>query len=149
VDSWSDRDALVELMARYATIPDGQDWDLLPATVFTDPVEFDFESLTGMPARELPLATMVTGFRKGLAPFGATHHSITNHRVTVAGDHADVRAHVRAEHWVRAAAGGGAERWLIVGFYDHHAVRTPDGWRLSRIKLTVTHEDNAHLFARR
>jgi 3-phenylpropionate/cinnamic acid dioxygenase small subunit len=142
----SDRDALVELLARYASIPDAGDWDQLPASVFTDPVRFDFESITGVPPAELPLATLLAGFRAGLAPFATTHHAITNHRVTVEGDQADVRAHVRAEHWLRPElADDGPNCWLLVGFYDHHAVRTTGGWRLDRIALTVTHQDNAHL----
>ncbi|MFF9335658.1 hypothetical protein [Streptomyces albogriseolus] len=41
-------------------------------------------------------------------------------------------------------AGGGPDRWLVVGFYDNEAIRTPHGWRLS-IKLTATHQENARL----
>jgi len=150
VGSMNDRDELVELMARYASIPDTDDWEALPLAVFTDPVCFDFESVTGAPPAELPLAKLLAGFRAGLAPFATTHHAITNHRVSVFGDQADIRAHVRAEHWLRAdAAAGDPACWLLVGFYDHHAVRTRDGWRLDRIALTVTHQSNAHLRERR
>ncbi|MGX1095970.1 hypothetical protein RKD47_006736 [Streptomyces albogriseolus] len=42
-------------------------------------------------------------------------------------------------------AGGGPARRLVVGFYDNEAIRTPHGWRLSSIKLTATHQENAHL----
>ncbi len=33
----------------------------------------------------------------------------------------------------------------MAGFYDDEAVRTVGGWRLSGVKLTATHQDNAHL----
>jgi hypothetical protein len=36
---------------------------------------------------------------------------------------------------------------LVVGFYDNVAVRTPEGWRLSSVKLTLTHQENEALRA--
>ena len=85
--------------------------------------------------------------RTGFYGFKATHHAITNHRVTVDGDTAHVRAHIRAEHWLSPElAGDEPNCWLVVGFYDDDAIRTPDGWRLQRVKLTVTHQENADLW---
>ena len=148
MDALSDRDQLVELMGRYADIPDADGWDVLPSSVFTDPVTCDFESLTGDPADESPLAEVMRDFRTGLSAFTATHHAITGHEVTIDGDHATIHAHVRAEHWLPTElVGEGPSCWLVIGFYDDEAVRTPDGWRLSRFKLTVTHQENAHLLA--
>jgi hypothetical protein len=40
---------------------------------------------------------------------------------------------------------GGPNHWLVVGFYDNEAVRTADGWRLNRVKLTAAHQENPHL----
>ena len=40
-----DRDELVELMSRYANIPDTQNWDELPASVFCDESTCDFSAL--------------------------------------------------------------------------------------------------------
>ena len=58
------------------------------------------------------------------------------------------RAHVRAEHWAPPEiAAGGPSCWLVVGFYDDVAVRTPEGWRLSSVKLTLTHQENEALLA--
>ena len=53
----SDRDELVELLGRYASIPDSRDWDAIPA-VFTDPVTLDFESLRGRPSATMPLGDL-------------------------------------------------------------------------------------------
>jgi hypothetical protein len=147
MDAFSDRDQLVKLLGRYADIPDTNDFDVLPATVFTDPVIFDFESLSGRPAGETTVDALTSRFRTTFSPFSATHHAVTGHRVTIDGDRATIHAHVRAEHWLpEKLVGMGPNCWLVVGFYDDEAVRTRDGWRLSRVKLTVTHQENAHLF---
>ncbi len=53
-----------------------------------------------------------------------------------------MHAHVRAEHWLPS---GEPNRWLVVGFYDNEAVRTPDGWRLSSVRLTASYQENAGL----
>jgi hypothetical protein len=143
----SDRDELVELLGRYAAIPDTKDFEKLPSTVFTDPVTMDFESLGRPPARTFPLATLMAVFRVTFASFTATHHAITNHRVDVDGDRATIRAHVRAEHWLPSElVESGPTCWLVVGFYDDAAVRTADGWRLGSVKLSVTHQENPHLY---
>ncbi len=68
-------------------------------------------------------------------------------RITIDGDSAHIRAHVRAEHWLAPllVPDESDNCWLIVGFCDDEAVRTPDGWRIERVKLTVTYQQNAHL----
>ena len=42
-----DRDEIVELMSRYAAMPDTRDWDELPRSVFCDELTADFSSLGG------------------------------------------------------------------------------------------------------
>ena len=49
----TDREELVELLARYASIADTRDFDELPATVFTDRVICDFESVGAGPPIEI------------------------------------------------------------------------------------------------
>jgi hypothetical protein len=142
-----DRDELVELMARYADIPDSRDWDELPRTVLCDELTCDFSSL-GVPVTTISRDDWCRQTRQVFAGFAAIHHVITSHRIAVDGDRATIRAHVRAEHWVPPeVAAGGPGCWLVVGFYDDVAVRTPDGWRLRSITLTVTHQDNEALLA--
>lgn len=142
-----DRDELVELMGRYANIPDTQNWDELPRSVFCDEFICDFSSL-GMPAMTLSRDDWCQGSKHVFAGWTATHHAITNHRITIDGDRATIRAHIRAEHWAPPEiAAGGPSCWLVVGFYDDVAVRTPEGWRLSEVALTVTHQENEALLA--
>ena len=138
----TDREELVELLARYASIPDTKDWDELPRTVFADRVLCDFESVGGGPAREVERDVFVDGVRTFFAGWQATHHAITNHRIRIDDDVATIRAHVHAQHWLPPdVAPPHRNRWLVVGFYDDEAVRTPDGWRLRCVRLTVTYQE--------
>ncbi|WP_367124640.1 nuclear transport factor 2 family protein [Streptomyces phytohabitans] len=141
----SDRAEIVELLGRYADMADLKDFDT-PERVYADEVALDFESVVGVPPMTVPLDQYVEVLRGAFAPFAATHHVISGHVVALDGDRATVHAHVRAEHWLPAeSAAGGPDCWLVVGFYDNEAVRTPDGWRLSRVKLTATHQENPQL----
>lgn len=138
MNTLNDRAELIELISRYADIADLKEFDALPRKVFTDELTMDFESVTGMPEMTIPLDTYVDALRTSFAPFKATHHAITGHVVDIDGDTAKIHAHVRAEHWLP----DGGSPWLVVGFYDDEAVRTPDGWRLNRVKLTAIHQEN-------
>ena len=138
MNTLEDRAELVELISHYADIADLKEFTTLPGRVFTDVLTLDFESVTGMAPMTIPLSDYVEALRASFAPFKATHHAITGHVVDLDGDTAKIHAHVRAEHWPPA---GGAP-WLVVGFYDNEAVRTPDGWRLNRVKLTAIHQEN-------
>jgi len=146
MNALADRAELIELLGRYADIADLKEFTELPRLVFTDPLTIDFGSVADIPPMTVPLGDYVENVRAAFAPYTATHHTITGHVVTIDGGTATIHAHVRAEHWVPAEqAGDGPNRWLVVGFYDNEAVRTPDGWRLSRVKLTAAHQENPQL----
>lgn len=141
-----DRDELLELLARYMSMPDTKDWDELPSTVFTDPVIWDFRSLSGVAPTTVPRAELTGRLRVAFAGFEATHHAATSPIITIDGDRAHIRAHLRAEQWLAShlVPDGSDNCMLVVGFYDDDAVRTPEGWRIERVKLTVTYQQNAH-----
>jgi len=146
VNTLVDRAELVELMSRYADIADLKEFTELPGLVFTDPLTLDFSSVADIPPMTVPLSDYLEILRGAFAPYTATHHAITGHVVDIDGDSAKIHAHVRAEHWLpEQLAGDGPDRWLVVGFYDNEAVRTADGWRLNRVKLTSTHQENPQL----
>jgi len=143
-----DRDELVELMSRYASIADTRDFGELPRSVLCEEVTTDFSSLGAGPARTSTRDEWCRATALAFAGWAATHHAITNHRIAADGGRATIRAHVRVEHWApEEVAAGGPRCWLVVGFYDHVAVRTPDGWRLREITLTAVHQENEALLA--
>ncbi|WP_406135104.1 nuclear transport factor 2 family protein [Streptomyces sp. NBC_01089] len=146
MNTLSDRAELIELMGRYADVADLKEFTELPGLVFTDPVTLDFSSVADIPPTSMALGDYVEVLRGSFAPFAATHHVISGHVIDIEGDSARIHAHVRAEHWLPdEVAGDGPNRWLVVGFYDNEAVRTADGWRLSRVKLTSKYQENSHL----
>lgn len=145
MNTLSDRAELIELMSHYADIADLKEFTELPGKVFTDPLTLDFSSVANIPPTSTPLADYVEILRASFAPYTATHHAITGHVIEIDGDTATIHAHVRAEHWLPDGYTEGPNRWLVVGFYDNEAVRTPEGWRLNRVKLTSAHQENPHL----
>ncbi|GGP17006.1 nuclear transport factor 2 family protein [Nonomuraea glycinis] len=141
-----DRADLIELLGRYADIADLKEFTDLPGLVFTDPLTLDFGSVADIPPMTVPLGDYLETLRTAFAPYTATHHAITGHVIEIDGDSATIHAHVRAEHWIPdELAGDGPHHWLVVGFYDNEAVRTADGWRLNRVKLTSTYQENPQL----
>jgi hypothetical protein len=146
MNALADRAELIELMGRYADISDLKEFTELPRLVFTDPLTLDFGSVADIAPMTVPLSDYLENLRAAFVPYSATHHTITGHVVTIDGDTSTIHAHVRAEHWVPdELTGGGPNFWLVVGFYDNEAVRTADGWRLNRVKLTSAHQENPHL----
>lgn len=146
MDVFADRAELIELLGRYADIADLKEFTELPGLVYTDPLTLDFSAVADIPPMTTPLGDYLETLRAAFAPYVATHHVITGHVITVDGDRAKIHAHVRAEHWVpEELADGGPRRWLVVGFYDNEAVRTPAGWRLDRVKLTPSYQENPQL----
>ena len=73
-----DRDELVELMSRYATMSDTQDWDELPRSIFCDQFTSDFSSL-GVPVTTVSRDAWCQQSKQAFARWTATHHAITNH----------------------------------------------------------------------
>lgn len=132
-------------MGRYATMPDTKNWHELPKLVLDDELIADFSAF-GQPAVTVTREAWAEQSRQAFAGWDATHHSITNHLIDIDGDRATIRAHVHVEHWAPASiAGDGPNCWLVTGFYDNTAVRTSNGWRLSSVKLTATHQENQQL----
>ena len=122
----TDRDEIVALTIRYATAIDSEQYELL-STVFTADADLDYGEVghwTG--------AAEVTEFMD-LAHRGAanTLHRMSNQVVAVDGDAATARTYVDA--LILGPDGSGVN---AVGYYDDEAVRTADGWRISKRTFT-------------
>jgi SnoaL-like domain len=122
----NDREEIIDLAIRYATAIDNRQYQLL-STVFTSNAELDYGEVgkwTG--------AAEVTEFMD-LAHAGATNtlHRMSNQVVAVEGDSATMRTYVDA--LILGPDGSGAN---AIGYYDDEAVRTADGWRISKRTYT-------------
>lgn len=129
-----DRAEINDVQLRYAIGVDSRDWELF-RTCFTDEIEGDYSSVFGTPPARLSADEFVALIAPVMNALTATQHMITNVAITFEdSDHATVVAYVRAIHH-NAAAEGGTEQ-TVYGFYTNAFVRTVDGWRISKVKLT-------------
>ncbi|MFF2847738.1 nuclear transport factor 2 family protein [Streptomyces sp. NPDC058001] len=122
----TDRSEIAALTDRYLTHLDRDrhrdDWF---GDVFTEDAHLTF------PMGEFKGTSGLAEFQEmARKTFERTHHTASALTVTVDGDHARIRAHLTAVHVRRAAEPG--EHFDIGGHYDADAVRTPEGWRISR-----------------
>ena len=142
VQTLIDKQAISEVLYRYAAGCDRRDWDLFRAC-FCDEVEIDLSSWNGNPPAVLPLETWVAGVRAGLSGFDATQHLSGNHLVEVDGDRAHATSNVQASHRL------GDERVVLGGWYDTRLLRQEGQWRIARSALNVTWRSGSEeLFAR-
>jgi 3-phenylpropionate/cinnamic acid dioxygenase small subunit len=129
-----DRAEITDVQLRYATGVDSRDWELF-RTCFTDEIEGDYSSVFGTPPLRLGADDFVAMIAPVMSALTATQHMITNLTVSFEdSDHATVVAYVRAIHH-NAAIEGGTEQ-TVYGYYTNAFVRTGDGWRISKVKLT-------------
>lgn len=122
----SDRDELVDLTIRYATAIDSQQYSLL-TEVFTKNAQVDYGEIGQWTGGAEVAEFMATAHTMA----AHTMHRITNQAVDINGDSATLRTYVDALILLEDGAGVNP-----VGYYDDHAVRTADGWRIARRAYT-------------
>ena len=135
----ADESELRDLIHRYAFGLDERDWTLW-RSVFADEVVIDMSDYRPEPPPRLATADQVVHSAQTLfAGFEATQHFIGTHRFEIDGDEAVITAHMRAEHWL--ATGRGGDRYTMYGTYTDDCIRTTDGWRITRVKLSLLREE--------
>lgn len=72
---------------------------------------------------------LIGGFRAGLHPGKVSHHLVTNYRISIEWDRAEVWAHGYSCNQV-AALGRGADLWENWGNYRLSCRRIAGSWRL-------------------
>ena len=128
------RDAVTEVLIRYATGIDSRDWPLL-RTCFTDDCDADYGDIGHWHSGEEITAWMA----KTHDPIGPSLHRITNVTMTRDGELVRVRCYV---HAILVLGDGSAVHGY--GFYDDDMVITPDGPKIARRRFTtVTTERQA------
>lgn len=122
------RQAVSDLLVRYATGIDTRDWGLL-RSCFTDDCEADYGDVG-----EWKSGDEITGWMKAShEPLGHTLHRITN--VSLAPEGGRVRARSYVDALIRGPGNvGGAQ---AAGYYEDVIVETGDGWRIARRRYTM------------
>ena len=139
-----DRADITDTVHKYATGIDLHDWTTY-RSIFADEVEFDFSSFEGQPATTMKADDWVAQVRSVLSGFDATQHVLTNHVIDIDGDRARTVVYMKAEHFL--ANDRGDNSIALGGYYTHELTRQPNGWKITKCKLTVTwNRGNRHLF---
>ena len=109
----ADRQAIVDTVVRWASALDAKDW-AAARSCFTDEVETDYGDLRGTGAERLSADAFVELRRRALEPLTS---AMLIHRLDPA----------------RAAD----NTFDTLAHYTHTLVRTPHGWRISRVRQAV------------
>lgn len=121
------RDAVTDLLIRYATAIDRRDWELL-RSCFTEDCDADYGETGHWHGRD----ELVTWMASTHDPLGPTAHRITN--VALRQEPGLVRAQSYV-HGVVVVPDRSATVHAY-GWYEDEVVVTPDGWRVRRRRYT-------------
>ncbi|GED99971.1 hypothetical protein nbrc107696_04180 [Gordonia spumicola] len=122
-----DRYEITALMTAYTRAVDTRSWDALDA-VFSDDAVLDYSSPGGPVG---PLSEAKT-FIRSLEGFTRWQHMLGQVDLTYATDSASGTTYFY-NPMIATRADGAEQLWEVGGYYHFDAVRTPDGWRLSKL----------------
>ena len=130
-----DRMEIIDVFNRYASGVDLRDRDLY-RSCFTDQIETDFSSMGMGETMTLEADVWVDQVFNLISIYQSTQHIITNHVITIKGDEATGIAYLQAQHYNPDGM------FTVGGYYTDEFVRTPEGWRIRKLKLTSTWSQN-------
>jgi uncharacterized protein (TIGR02246 family) len=126
----NDREQITDVLIRYATGIDTQDWPLF-RTCFTTDVQADYGEI-GVWAGVDGITEYMTTTHAGMP---ATNHMLSNIAIEVDGDRASAVTYVHAVLVLRRDPEQSVD---AVGKYEDSLVRTDDGWKIAARRFTPT-----------
>jgi 3-phenylpropionate/cinnamic acid dioxygenase small subunit len=121
----ADRIEIDDLLTRYATALDTQDWDLY-TSCFTPDASIDYSSSGGIKGK---LPEVKAWLAQIMPTFPMTQHVVANRVIVVRGDTATSRSYLFNPMGLPDDANG-LLLFFEGGYYSDKLVRTPDGWRI-------------------
>ena len=125
-------------MVRFANAFDLKDWNALRACLAAE-IVVDYSAFRGEPPMIVTAEDYVASRASALAAL-KTQHLSTNHQVTLAGDRAECFSAFLI-HRITPTSGvffdTSGRYFDTAGHYWHGCARSPDGWRIDRIRQTV------------
>ncbi|GAA1075825.1 nuclear transport factor 2 family protein [Tsukamurella spumae] len=126
-----DKDAIGDLLVHFSYVVDEKDWQAWADCFDDDPhVEFPFASFDGRDG-------LGEWAERALAPYPVTHHLNGNLEIVLDGDTAEARVKLLAAHL--PSSGDPGTHFDVAGTYHWSLSRTPNGWRISRLRLEVAY----------
>jgi hypothetical protein len=129
-------EAVQAVVARVAHHIDARAWADLRA-LYADRVTVDYRSLFGGEVQARDGDALIDGWRSVLATV-STQHLLGPIDVTVDGERATARCHVRAWHCAAGLAGG--DEWVVAGHYTFGLQRTGGRWAIDAMRLDTFHQ---------
>ncbi|HEV3109954.1 MAG TPA: nuclear transport factor 2 family protein [Candidatus Binataceae bacterium] len=138
----SDRDAISEVVYRYAIGADRRDAAMF-ASVFTDELTVLIRGGSFGEGRKRTVSNHQFGQEmiKALSRFPVTQHFFSVYKIGIDGDTAQTLVYMQARHFI-AESEGVHPPWDMGGNYEHHLVRTPSGWKVRDYTLNITWEQH-------
>jgi hypothetical protein len=134
-----DTHAIIQTVDAVGRDADDHHWKALEARFIARP-GIDYSAMTGTPGGPVATADLVQQWAAFLPGFDRTQHMLTNHEVTFPSkEEAEVASYFLAIHVLKGATGG--DVWQLSGRYLHRLTRTPEGWRITYLRMTPTFSD--------
>jgi hypothetical protein len=137
------RNALIDNYNQYAQGLDSKDWPLVRAC-FADEVLIDYGAMsapTGDPAVPRRADDWLKILQSVINGFDITRHTITNHRVSIAGAQVSCRAYLIADHVIFPDPGqpviGAQDVVTLVGEYSNHYQQFDGNWKIFKSELAL------------
>lgn len=132
----SDREAITDILHRYAIALDTRDGELL-RSVFADRLDADWTALypeMGL-VTDAPPEDFVANAMQGLPTYRATQHLLTPCQFAIHDASAEVTAYMQSTH-----VKFDGELWVVGGYYSLQLVKNAPGWKIRKWKLTPVWE---------
>ena len=130
-----DRMEITDTSLKYATGVDMRDKELY-RSCFTDEIEIDFTSMEIEGPKKISADEWVDQAFTLVGAYESTQHIITNHVININGDEATYEAYLQAQHYNADSI------FTVGGYYSNKVVKTPEGWKICKLKLTSTWTQN-------
>lgn len=122
-----DKDAIANIVETIAWGADLHQWDAVRAA-FAEEAILDY----GTPERLTP-EQIIGRWQPLLEAFDGTRHALSEMKIQINGGKASVETRFDARHILKGAPGG--DWWRLTGRYEHDLVKTPDGWKVTRMRM--------------
>lgn len=140
----ADKLAVIETVNAIGINADLDRWDLVIESFSPGGVILDYSSYATASAgteeepQAQPREDIVAAWRTVLPGYDYTQHVMGNHQVSIDGNAATSISTVHATHIL--ANDQGEDFWIFIGDYEHHLVRTPQGWKVDRMTANMRAE---------